>query len=86
VTLEEMGFAPEAPAEARPRVRLRQCPFRDIAENHQDVVCQLHLGLMQGVLAQLRAPVTADALQPFAEPSLCLAQLTTLQADSRPPA
>jgi len=83
VTLEEMGFAPEAPAvEARPQIRLRQCPFRDVAQHHQDVVCRLHLGLMQGALAQMRAPVTTDALQPFAEPSLCLAQLTIQQADS----
>jgi predicted ArsR family transcriptional regulator len=86
-TLEEMGFAPDPPAgEARPQVRLRRCPFRDVAQNHQDVVCQLHLGLMQGALAQMRAPVTADALQPFAGPSLCIAQLTIERADPRLPA
>jgi hypothetical protein len=38
-------------------------------------VCSLHLGLMQGALARMRAPVTADRLQPFAEPSLCIAYL-----------
>lgn len=75
-TLEEIGFAPEAAADgAQYRLRLRQCPFREVAENHQDVVCALHLGLMQGALAQMRAPVTADRLQPFAEPSLCIAHL-----------
>jgi predicted ArsR family transcriptional regulator len=47
-----------------------------VAERHQDVVCALHLGLMQGVLAQLRAPVGTDRLQPFAEPSVCTADLT----------
>lgn len=86
-TLEQLGFAPEVSAgESRPQVRLRQCPFRDVAENHQDVVCQLHLGLMQGALAQMRAPVTADALQPFAEPSLCIAQLTIQRAGPGPSA
>ena len=30
-------------------------------------------------LAQMRAPVTADRLQPFAEPSLCIAYLATRQ-------
>ncbi|HEX3920919.1 MAG TPA: helix-turn-helix domain-containing protein [Streptosporangiaceae bacterium] len=76
-TLEDIGFAPQAPdGEAPPSVlRLRQCPFREVAEGHQDVVCALHLGLMQGALAQMRAPVTADRLEPFAEPSLCLAHL-----------
>lgn len=76
-SLEEIGFAPEAVAEGtRYQLRLRQCPFREVAENHQEVVCSLHFGLMQGALAQMRAPVTADRLQPFAEPALCIAYLT----------
>lgn len=76
-TLEEIGFAPEAVAEGtRYQLRLRQCPFREVAQNHQEVVCSLHFGLMQGALAQMRAPVTADRLQPFAEPGLCIASLT----------
>ena len=75
--LAEIGFAPEAVAEGSGyRLRLHQCPFREVAERHQDVVCALHLGLMQGVLEQLRAPVTADRLQPFAEPSVCVAELS----------
>jgi predicted ArsR family transcriptional regulator len=74
--LETIGFAPEAVAQdGGYQVRLHQCPFREVAERHQDVVCTLHLGLMQGVLAQLRAPVTADQLRPFAEPSVCIADL-----------
>jgi predicted ArsR family transcriptional regulator len=76
-TLDDIGFAPQPPdGETPPSVlRLRQCPFREVAEGHQDVVCALHLGLMQGALAQMRAPVTADRLDPFAGPSLCLAHL-----------
>ena len=76
VTLADLGFAPRAVAEgAHYRVRVHQCPFREVAEGHQDVVCGLHLGLMQGALAQMRAPLTADELQPFAEPSVCIAHL-----------
>ena len=79
-TMAEIGFAPEAVTDGTQyQLRLRQCPFREVAENHQDVVCQLHLGLMRGALAQMRAPVTADRLQPFAEPSLCIAYLATRQ-------
>jgi predicted ArsR family transcriptional regulator len=81
--LEEVGFAPEAVADGtRYQLRLRRCPFREVAENHQDVVCQLHLGLMQGALAQMRAPVTADRLEPFAGPSLCIAHLVTPQSQA----
>ena len=76
-TLEEIGFAPQVGiAGAQHQIRLRHCPFREVAENHQDVVCGLHFGLMQGVLDQMRTPVTVDRLQPFAEPALCIAYLT----------
>ena len=80
-SLEEIGFAPEAVAEGtRYQLRLRQCPFREVAQNHQEVVCSLHFGLMQGALAQMRAPVTADRLRPFAEPGLCIAYLAARTA------
>jgi predicted ArsR family transcriptional regulator len=74
----ELGFAPQAEAdgEGQHRLRLRRCPFREVAQHHQDIICSLHLGLMRGGLARMRAPVTADRLDPFVEPSLCVARLT----------
>lgn len=69
-----------AAANGSREVRLRRCPFREVAEHRPGVVCQLHLGLMQGVLDQLRAPVTAIRIQPFAEPSLCVAELAARPA------
>ena len=78
--LAELGFAPQTVAEGEQhRLFLHECPFREIAQYHQDVVCSLHLGLMQGALAQMQAPVTADRLDPFVEPSLCIAHLTARQ-------
>lgn len=75
-TLDALGFAPETePAGTGFQVRLRQCPFREAAEGHREVVCSLHLGLMQGALEQMRAPLAAVRLEPFAEPGLCLAAL-----------
>jgi predicted ArsR family transcriptional regulator len=76
--MAELGFSPQAEAGdgGQHRLCLRQCPFREVAERHQDVVCSLHLGLMRGALARMRAPVTADRLEPFVEPSLCVASLT----------
>lgn len=80
--LEEVGFDP-APVEdsERPVVPLHHCPFREVAEQHRDVVCSLHLGLMRGVLAETRAPLAAQRLEPFVEPSLCLATLAPTADD-----
>jgi predicted ArsR family transcriptional regulator len=57
-------------------LQLRQCPFLEVARQHRDVICALHLGLMRGALDLMRAPVTADELAPFVEPGLCVARLT----------
>ena len=56
-------------------IRLRHCPFLELAEGYDQVVCAIHLGLMQGALTGLGAPVTATRLEPFAEPGACLAHL-----------
>ncbi|NKQ52441.1 helix-turn-helix domain-containing protein [Amycolatopsis sp. K13G38] len=82
--LADAGFAPDEVADAdRPVIRLRHCPFREVAEQHRDVVCSLHLGLMRGVLDEVRAPLKADRLEPFVEPSLCLAHLAPASARAR---
>jgi predicted ArsR family transcriptional regulator len=76
--MAELGFAPQPEDDGGQQYRLglRHCPFREVAQRHQDVICSLHLGLMRGTLARLRAPLSADKLSPFVEPSLCVAQLT----------
>ena len=75
--LDHLGFAPEQrPAEAERQIGLRHCPFLDLVQTRGDFVCQAHLGLMQGALAQLGGPVTVDRLEPFAEPDLCVAHLS----------
>lgn len=77
-TLDEVGFAPEAVTVGRERqILLHHCPFRETAEEHRDVVCAVHLGLMRGMLAELGAPVDAKRLDPFVEPNLCIARLVT---------
>jgi predicted ArsR family transcriptional regulator len=73
--LDAIGFAPERAPDDERTVLLPHCPFREIAAEHREVVCSIHLGLMQGALAEMRAPVTADRLLPFVEPSLCVARL-----------
>lgn len=61
-------------------IRLRHCPFLELADPHRNLVCAMHLGLMRGALSELNAPVTVTDLQPFAEPTACLAQLAPVPA------
>jgi predicted ArsR family transcriptional regulator len=75
-TLDEIGFAPEAvTADQDPQIRLHHCPFRETALEHPEVVCSIHLGLMQGLLDELGAPIDTERLEPFVEPDLCVAHL-----------
>jgi len=73
--LDDAGYAPERPVGSDGVIRLRRCPFGDLVDEHRDVVCGVHLGLMRGVLAELDAPFDDVSLQPLVEPGLCLAQV-----------
>lgn len=73
--LAELDFGPEQPEPGADVVRLRHCPFLELARQRAAVVCPIHLGLMQGALAAWHAELTVDRLQPFAEPDLCTAHL-----------
>jgi predicted ArsR family transcriptional regulator len=61
-------------------IRLHHCPFLELAEEYDSLVCTMHLGLIQGALETLRAPVSASRLEPFAEPDTCLAHLVPVDA------
>jgi len=74
--LDDLGFEPESINAARAtQIRLRHCPFLDLVDEHADIVCALHLGLMQGALSALHAPVTVQQLDRFVEPDLCVAHI-----------
>lgn len=76
--LADAGFAPEmdiASHDGEGRIGLWQCPFLEIAEENRELVCSLHLGLMRGALSAARAPLAVERLEPFAEPSRCVAHL-----------
>jgi predicted ArsR family transcriptional regulator len=97
-----MGFAPELATTSQPTtrsstrsgptpgrqriIRLHACPVRDLARAHPEVVCGVHLGLLQGLLTNPAAkaggrrkttshPEMSAHLEPFVEPELCLARL-----------
>jgi predicted ArsR family transcriptional regulator len=70
--LAERGFAPEA---HDGEIRIRRCPFHDLAEARPDVVCAVHKGLMCGALEELHAGVAVEELDVFVEPDVCVARL-----------
>jgi predicted ArsR family transcriptional regulator len=45
-------------------IRMRNCPFHQLAEHHRDVVCGMNLGLIEGILTGLGA----DGLRPVLDP------------------
>ena len=74
--LDQIGFQPETQSsEGDVEMRLHHCPFREVSQKHTDVVCAIHLGLMQGALDELGAPVTTSSLEPFVTPRVCVAHL-----------
>jgi predicted ArsR family transcriptional regulator len=74
--MADLGFAPEPDGDPAERIRLRHCPFLELAEENSSTLCPLHLGLMQGALTEIRAPIEATSLEPFAEPDACIVHLS----------
>lgn len=72
----ELGFDPALEGDVvAPRILLHRCPFAEVAREHQDIVCSIHLGLMRGALDALGVAVVVEALHPLVEPSLCVTDL-----------
>ena len=61
--LSDLGFSPAVEGHT---VWLRTCPLLDAAENHPEVVCAVHAGLVQATSGDADA-----ALAPFAVPGAC---------------
>ena len=74
--LAELGFAPEADVTAS-TAALRRCPLLDAARQYPQVVCQVHLGIVQGALEHSGGDPRPTALLPFAEPGACRLHLDT---------
>jgi len=72
--LEESGFEPVID-EDRLTVELTPCPHAAARPEHRPVLCQVHLGLMQGVLAQAGGPLTARCVRSATLPAECTVEL-----------
>jgi predicted ArsR family transcriptional regulator len=70
--LAEQGFAPETDGTD---IRMRRCPFHELAETRPQIVCAAHRGLIAGALAGLGSGLAVDGLDVFVEPDLCVARL-----------
>jgi predicted ArsR family transcriptional regulator len=70
--LDRQGFAASRDGD---RIEMRRCPFYALAEESPDVICTLHHGIIDGVLAATSSGLTVERLEPFVEPALCVAHL-----------
>lgn len=70
--LEKQGYEPvESP---RGVVRMRNCPFHEVAQRHPDLVCGMNLAFMEGVLDGADARGVTATLDP--QPGRCCVTLT----------
>ncbi len=68
--LDELGFEPH---HAEAEIELRNCPFRELVDSHQGLVCALHAGMLDGLAEEAGAVAT---LLPFATPTSCAVRIT----------
>jgi predicted ArsR family transcriptional regulator len=52
-------------------VSLRDCPFRDLLDDHRELVCSIHRGLVEGMLGALKPPLNLVSFEPLAERTVC---------------
>lgn len=71
--MAKAGFEPRFRREDHVAIEitLRDCPFRDLADDHRDLVCTLHRGLLEGMLAGLNPALGIKEFRPFAERGIC---------------
>ena len=82
--MSDLGYAPQLGPEPQPVVTLTPCPYGQLATDHPQVVCQLHLGLVRGLLGPDQ-PLTAVSIKPWATPSTCLLHLARTTDPSATP-
>lgn len=81
--LAALGYDPQA---SERRVLLRQCPVLDVARRHPEVVCQVHLGVVEGMYTAFGPVPDGLALEAFADPVGCCLLLPHRESHTRPTA
>ena len=73
--LNHLGFAPKQNVDFT-RIRLTQCPLLDAARQNPEIICNVHLGIIRGTLAEFGATSTGKVeLTPFSQVGACLLKL-----------
>lgn len=72
--MAELGYQPHLEAGDPPLLVLTPCPYQALADEDPDVVCQLHLGLIDGVLGPDQ-PLTVHQIRPWVTPERCEVEL-----------
>ena len=67
--LAEAGFDPRFRRRNTKTVEisLRDCPFRDLLDEHRELVCSVHRGLLEGMLAASRPSLRLTEFEPLAD-------------------
>jgi predicted ArsR family transcriptional regulator len=67
--LARAGFTPRFRRKSARTVEisLRDCPFRDLLDEHRDLVCAVHKGLLEGMLGASRPPLRMTSFEPLAD-------------------
>jgi predicted ArsR family transcriptional regulator len=73
--LVESGFDPLVD-ETRLTIDLSPCAHAEAQAAHRPVLCSVHLGLMQGVLAEAGGPLSVEGMLPSCDPTQCVVQLS----------
>ena len=84
--LDRLGFRPEPPLRVgagrgpdEHRIDLRHCPFLELTDEPDSLVCRMHLGMLRGAVDGWRAPLKVIALEPKVEPDRCVVHLEATQ-------
>jgi predicted ArsR family transcriptional regulator len=80
--LEDLGYAPQ-PDDRLDRVELTRCPLLQVASDVPEVVCNVHIGLVEELLEASGADPTRVTLKPFARPGSCALRLLAPSAEVR---
>jgi predicted ArsR family transcriptional regulator len=65
--LDDAGFEPRFRRTGTKTVEitLRDCPFRDLLDEHRDLVCSIHEGLLEGMLGASRPAMRMTRFEPL---------------------
>ena len=78
--LAHLDFEPStASGRTVQEVRLHNCPFRELVDTHEELVCSLHAGMLDGIVAA-HPRGGRVALEPLHTPTTCLVRYDSTSA------